>query len=819
MAKKKDSTPSPNPQPATNGKVHNALSPERFAFELGEIVSNVLMGRSQLWGALLDNKRKVDEECDYPPTGIPINVELYKQLYDREAIAARVVEVLPKETWQATPQVQEVEDEDKPLEKKKPTDERFSDDRDDLEEQEGEVEETDEEEEFDSGNVGSDKTTNAPFPPSAGKGPPVPPMAKGGKPSPFVKQAQVGAKGETEDGEEEDEPKEKFTAFELAWDELGRGLANSGGKSWHKEEHGSVVWEYLARLDILSGIGQFGVLMLGIDDGLALQEPVEGSVTEVTTNNATYVMPDSVMSDDDEKTLNELSNGPIARKVWTHNYRPKVKNALGTMEDGKPIPQYSDVMTPALSDEEKVTVNEWKAHKKAYKAATLAQNQLNTERKLNPGRVDNRQFTDLLSGTDKQYFEAGILGMGMKVKDSTSQQGTDQQYMGTQFGPSQGLVDKPLKRQHKLLFLRVFDESLVQVVRYEWNINNPRFGLPVMYRITLNDPRQTHSGVGLPLATVFVHWSRVIHVPSDCMTNSEIFGLPRMQQVLNRVLDLRKLYAASAEGYWQSCFAAISLETHPQAGGDVSVDYAGLEAMMTDFRNRLRRDILLEGMSAKTLPPQIIDSTPFVNSQIEAICIKVPCPKRVFMGSERGELASSQDDSQWNDVIRGRQQLFVTPRIIVPFIDRLILLGILPTPKIGYRIDWPDLDSLNDGQKADIAVKIAQALTSFISGGGEQIMPIKDFLIKCFNGFFKDEEVNEMILEAEKKAEADMEAQVAMVDEQGFQLEAPEGVVDPEQRDMEHEVEMEKAKHGNDVPPQFGKPQATQQPSKPFGGK
>src|SRR5205823_6390492 len=113
--------------------------------------------------------------------------------------------------------------------------------------------------------------------------------------------------------------------------------------------------------------------------------------------------------------------------------------------------------------------------------------------------------------------------------------------------------DKPLKQKRRLLFIQPFDESLVQIVRYEWNIFNPRFGQPVMYRVTLNDPRETHSGVGLPMATVFVHWTRIVHIVDE-RRSSNIFGVPAMRPVLNNLIDLRKIYGADAEAYWKNAF-------------------------------------------------------------------------------------------------------------------------------------------------------------------------------------------------------------------------------------------------------------------------
>ena len=62
---------------------------------------------------------------------------------------------------------------------------------------------------------------------------------------------------------ETDDP-ETVTDFERAWDGLSKQLSAGG---WYKDERGGLVWDYLRRADELSGIGHFGVILLGIDDG------------------------------------------------------------------------------------------------------------------------------------------------------------------------------------------------------------------------------------------------------------------------------------------------------------------------------------------------------------------------------------------------------------------------------------------------------------------------------------------------------------------------------------------------------------------------
>lgn len=410
----------------------------------------------------------------------------------------------------------------------------------------------------------------------------------------------------------ESDDAETNTPFEEAWDKLGQTLR---GGSKYQDENGSIIWEYLKRGDELSRIGHFGVILLGINDGQMLEQPVK--LKQMQTDTPT--------KDNDTKDTTGIST---------------------TMGSGDPAAAVQPIGT---------------------------------------------------SGTDLQYLPIQL----------------------APFQPPQNQTEP------KLLFMRVFDESLVRIVQYEANINNPRFGMPVTYQITLNDPRNQHSGIGLPLATVRVHWTRVIHI-ADNINSSEIYGTPAMQQVWNRLLDLRKLYAGSAEMYWRGAFPGLSIETHPQLGGDVKINPMQIQNQMTNYMNGLQRYFALMGMTAKSLAPQVVDPTPQILTQIQAICILIGAPQRIFMGSERGELASSQDDSTWNGRLAYRQNAYLTPRVIVPFVDRMIQIGVLPEPE-GYSVKWPDLDSLTAAEQATLALQMTQAAAAYVTGQVETIMEPMDW--------------------------------------------------------------------------------------------
>lgn len=365
---------------------------------------------------------------------------------------------------------------------------------------------------------------------------------------------------------------------------------------------------------------------------------------------------------------------------------------------------------------------------------------------------------------------------------------------------------EPVKASDNLqvVYLRAFDQTLCQITRFESDRSNPRYGLPLEYQITLNDPRQTGTGgIGLQIATTRVHWTRVIHV-ADNLLSSEVFGEPRMLPVLNNLLALRKLYSGSSEMFWRGAFPGYSLETHPQLGGDVEVDVDELRDMMESYSNSLQRYLTLSGMSAKPLAPQISDPTPQINAQIKAICITYGIPERIFMGSERGELASSQDQGAWNDRLRTRQSLYLLPAIIIPFTDRLISYGCLPVPEKGYNAHWPDVDSQSDLEKAQVAAHRTAALVQYVGGGGDAVVTPIDFLTRFLH--FNQQEALEILEKAEEELAKEQEKAPAPVPGEMLPGEAP----------PEAQPEQQPPQEGA---PQGGEPQNPFQPGSPTGNQ
>jgi uncharacterized protein len=475
--------------PPNHKKADRPLTVNEAKDMLHKITENLNSRQHQLT-QLLDIRRDYNHEAGYPETH-ELTIEKYQQMYDREGVSTRVVEVFPMESWLVEPTVFETED------------------------------------------------------------------------------------------------NETNTAFEIAWKDLAKDFTEN---SWYEDSEGNPIWEYLMRADIQSGIGSFGTLLLGIDDGLELHEEA----------------------------------------------------------------------TP--------------------------------------------------------------------------------------------------KKGQKLTFLRPFSQALSSVTNYEQDATNPRYGQPTEYNLSFqNLLNQAEPTSGQDQSVKRVHWTRLIHL-ADNLQSSEQFGVPRQRPVFNYLMNLLKLYAGSAEMYWKGAFPGYSIETHPSMPGEVDIDTSSIKDQMEQMMNTLQRYGSFQDVTLKDHAPQVVDPSPQIMVQIEAICIRLGIPKRIFLGSERGELASSQDTLAWNRRITARQSKYITPRIIVPFVDRLIWLGILPTPK-AYNIVWPTLGLLSPEEESNVALKRTESIAKYVGGGVETLIHPHDYLTKVLN--FTIEEATEIIDSAWEAAEKEEQMTIA----------------------------------------------------------
>lgn len=123
------------------------------------------------------------------------------------------------------------------------------------------------------------------------------------------------------------------------------------------------------------------------------------------------------------------------------------------------------------------------------------------------------------------------------------------------------------------------------------------------------------------------------------------------------------------------------------------------------------------------------DPTAHVTMNLQLITASIGCPMRVFLGSETGSLASEQDTLRWNTRLTKRMLYYANPMMIRPVVDRLIAAGVVPPTK-KYSINWRDLNTMSEKDRADVTMKKTQALLQYVTSGAEVIMPTYEYFTK-----------------------------------------------------------------------------------------
>ena len=314
------------------------------------------------------------------------------------------------------------------------------------------------------------------------------------------------------------------------------------------------------------------------------------------------------------------------------------------------------------------------------------------------------------------------------------------------------------KGNRKLKYLKPFGEASAKLDTYVINPKDPRYGLPLTYNIQVAD---VESGMD---KTVKVHYTRIIHVVGDNL-ESEVTGAPVLEAVFNRLFDIEKLVGGDAEMFWRGA--------RPGYVGKVDKDYQMTDAMVQDlkdqtdeFEHNMRRLLVNEGVDLSALAQQIADPSSHVDVQLQMICASVGMPKRILVGSERGELSSTQDQGEWLSYVKGRREEFAELKIVRPFVDRCIELGILPAAEDTYIVNWSDLFALSEKERTEIGRNRAMALREYSTNPmSEAVMPPEAFLkygmglrdedVELIEGMLEDAAGEDLVMGGDKMLESE----------------------------------------------------------------
>ncbi len=258
---------------------------------------------------------------------------------------------------------------------------------------------------------------------------------------------------------------------------------------------------------------------------------------------------------------------------------------------------------------------------------------------------------------------------------------------------------QPPSGNRKLVYVRPLAETQALVDSTETNPTMERYGMPTFYELQGESP-------------IRIHYSRVIHIPSEVL-DDEVYGIPRLEAVYNRLMDLEKIIGGSAEMFWRGAY--------PGYQGAVEDDFnlsperkEQLQEQLQEYEHGLRRFLINKGITLEALRSEVADPAGHVDVQLQMISASTGIPKRILVGSERGELASSEDQNNWFDKVESRREDFAETWIVRPFIERCIEFGALSKPKKEqFTIEWTELRSIGKKEQAEVGLTRSRSIGEY----------------------------------------------------------------------------------------------------------
>jgi len=282
----------------------------------------------------------------------------------------------------------------------------------------------------------------------------------------------------------------------------------------------------------------------------------------------------------------------------------------------------------------------------------------------------------------------------------------------------------PVDQGAELTGLKPFSRASISEVK----IGSPgsgRWNEPNKYLLDFSDENEYEDDVMSYEGeeTVWVHWQRVIHIPSDELLDDELRGIERQRPVYNNIIDIeRSLGSAGKLAYRAAAWGLninIAKDFELEDGGDK------LRENLKRWQNGLENVLRTQGAEdVQSLGGEDIDPQPIIDPNIEAISAQTGIPQSVLKGNETGERATSQDLKELYGRIAERQNTFSEPQIVRDIFGRLMMVGTIASPSgDGYLVDWPPLEEMSEADQADIRETRAGALETWLKNAPGVLTP------------------------------------------------------------------------------------------------
>lgn len=297
-----------------------------------------------------------------------------------------------------------------------------------------------------------------------------------------------------------------------------------------------------------------------------------------------------------------------------------------------------------------------------------------------------------------------------------------------------GKLETPLKRltgPDSILYLRALPQPKAKIDEIvgergdDASLSNPRFGQAEFYELSLGTLKSSGNSLRQvsdtsSTITKRVHYTRVIHIARGLLED-EVYGTPVLESVWNLLDDLYKTIGGLSESAWKKHALNALFDLDPSLKVSTE-DMDKLDDELQDMIHGLTGSATTRGVTPHQLQSSVSSFAPNVDAIMGQIAGAKKIPKRILLGAELGELASSQDRHNVNDRVAENWEANAEPWLR-DAIDRFIVLGACRPPRgSDYVCLAPTEEELSEEGKAEVLDKIGLANANQVKAGQPPFM-------------------------------------------------------------------------------------------------
>lgn len=282
--------------------------------------------------------------------------------------------------------------------------------------------------------------------------------------------------------------------------------------------------------------------------------------------------------------------------------------------------------------------------------------------------------------------------------------------------------DQPVRGRAARRLVKIIPAWEGQIKPSEWGTdetNSETYGMPTMFSFREGEVRSESAG-----ASNFVGRNLIIHPDRVIILGDIINGVPLLRAPYNDFVNLEKISGGSGESFLKNAArqlninfdSGVNLTDIATAHGVKPEELRGIFDQVTEGLNQgVDQTVITQAAQVSPLVATVPDPQQHFNVSLMSAAAALMIPVMVWIGSQTGERASSEDQKDWNKTMQGRR-VQVLSADIETIVAHLTRIGLLK-PVAESFVYWSDLSEATLAEKLANVKLMGEANNQFATTG------------------------------------------------------------------------------------------------------